>query len=116
MTSDELQEQLNDVAHRTISASDAHENIWGEPFDGQTVPISANQKIFVIVNVFYDWHRFEDNRGAALSINLAREIAAKEAREYNLPVIEDAKQSSDMDANHIWIQVFPQLDSTLPKS
>jgi len=40
MNSDELQNQINEVAHGTKSARDAHENIWGEPFDGETVPVS----------------------------------------------------------------------------
>jgi hypothetical protein len=41
MTSDELQKQLSETWHRDQSADDAHDAIWGEPFDGETVRISG---------------------------------------------------------------------------
>lgn len=39
MTSDQLQQQLNETWHQLQSADDAHDAIWGEPFDGYTVKI-----------------------------------------------------------------------------
>ena len=77
-------------------------------------PCSA---IFVIVLVSYDYYRFQDNLGATASLETAREIAAREAKErgyvFDLPVIEDAGKSQDMDSpetRHIWIESFPQND------
>jgi hypothetical protein len=40
MTYDQLQEQLTNTWCREQSADDAHDNIWGEPFTGETVRIS----------------------------------------------------------------------------
>jgi hypothetical protein len=40
MTTDELQSQLNATWCREQSADDAHDTVWGEPFDGETVRIS----------------------------------------------------------------------------
>lgn len=40
MTSDELQNQLSETWYRAQSADDAHDAIWGEPFEGETVRIS----------------------------------------------------------------------------
>ena len=40
MTSDELQNQLNQTWYRDQSADDAHDAIWGEPFEGYTVSIT----------------------------------------------------------------------------
>ena len=44
MTSDELQNQLNDTWYREQSADDAHDSIWGEPFDGYTISIEEIEK------------------------------------------------------------------------
>lgn len=40
MTSNELQTQLSKAWYQEQSADDAHDAIWGEPFDGETVRIS----------------------------------------------------------------------------
>jgi hypothetical protein len=45
MTSDELQDQLSETWYRSQSADDAHDAIWGEPFDRETVRISDIAKI-----------------------------------------------------------------------
>ena len=45
MTSDELQKQINAVARGEQSARDTHENIWGEPFDGETVLIAEISRL-----------------------------------------------------------------------
>ncbi len=45
MTFDKRQEQLSETWHREQSADDAHDEIWGEPFDGYTVQICKIQKI-----------------------------------------------------------------------
>lgn len=75
--------------------------------------------IFVVVLVNYDYYRFQDNLGASTSIEKAREIAAQKAKEYgydgDLPVIEDAEKSSDMDSSetgHVWIEIFLQENSS----
>jgi hypothetical protein len=70
--------------------------------------------IFVIVWASYSNYRFQDNLGAATSLEAAREIATREAKQRgcggHLPVIEDAEKSQDMDLTetpHIWIEAFP---------
>lgn len=45
MTSNELLKHLGDTWYREQSADDAHDAIWGEPFEGYTVPISEIEKI-----------------------------------------------------------------------
>jgi len=40
MNSDELQKHLSETWYRDQSADDAHNAIWGEPFDGYTVRVS----------------------------------------------------------------------------
>lgn len=45
MTSNQLQDQLNETWIREQSADDAHDAIWGEPFEGETVRISDIAKI-----------------------------------------------------------------------
>jgi hypothetical protein len=45
MTSDELQEILAETWRRNQSADDAHDAIWGEPFDGETLTIQANDSV-----------------------------------------------------------------------
>lgn len=50
MTSDELQEQINAVARGEQSARDTYENIWGEPFDGETVLISEISRLQADLN------------------------------------------------------------------
>ncbi len=45
MTSDELQKQLNETWMRDQSADDAHDAIWGEPFDGYTVRLAEYEKL-----------------------------------------------------------------------
>jgi hypothetical protein len=74
-------------------------------------PCSAT---FVVVRVSYSNCRFQDNLGAATSLEAAREIATREAKQRgrggHLPVIEDAEISQAMDLTetpHIWIEVFP---------
>jgi hypothetical protein len=66
--------------------------------------------IYVIVNVSYDYHRFQDNIGAATSLESARKIAQDYAsQEGNIPIVEDAKASLNMggfETRHIWIQKF----------
>ena len=45
MTSEQLQEQLSATWCREQSADDAHDAIWGEPFEGYTVRISDIARI-----------------------------------------------------------------------
>ena len=45
MTNYQLQNQLSKTWYREQSADDAHDAIWGEPFDGETVRISDIAKI-----------------------------------------------------------------------
>ena len=45
MNSDELQEILAETWRRNQSADDAHDAIWGEPFDGETLTIAANDSV-----------------------------------------------------------------------
>lgn len=79
--------------------------------------------IFVIVEVTYDYYRFQENRGAATDIETARAIAAEQAvirgyRDEALPVIEESVESSGCDYSeraHIWIERWPQnAESELP--
>lgn len=41
MNKDKLQDILNRVWHRDISADDAHDLIWAEPFENNTIHIKS---------------------------------------------------------------------------
>ena len=77
-------------------------------------PAPVCSPIFVIVEVTYDYYRFQENRGAATDIETARDIAAREAEKLKrggepLPILESAGESGNMDSPetcHIWIEVF----------
>ena len=45
MTSDQLEEILAETWRRNQSADSAHEAIWGEPFDGETLTIAASDSV-----------------------------------------------------------------------
>lgn len=71
--------------------------------------------IYVIVDVTYDYYRFQDNLAATTSLKKAIELAEKFAgdlsveRRVFIPVVEDAEKSKAMrhdEVQHIWIQRF----------
>lgn len=73
-----------------------------------------NRFSFVLVHVTYDYHRFQNNIGAATGIREARKLA-KEINP-NLTVIESEKESDALDANeveHLFIQKLP--NNKVPK-
>ena len=45
MTNEELQNELDETWYRNQSADDAHDSIWGEAFQGETVYISDIKEI-----------------------------------------------------------------------
>lgn len=71
-----------------------------------------NQRIYVIVHVTYDHHRFQENYGAsqhpALATHIAKEV--QRVKERQLPIIRNSAVSWAQDKaekEHIWIQSFP---------
>lgn len=72
--------------------------------------------IFVVVLVSYDYHRFQENLGAATSLSQAREIAAENSNHPvrgKLPIIEDPDESialGEDETIHIWIERFPNRE------
>lgn len=45
MTSKELRNELNETAYHNLSIDEAHDSIWGEAFQGETVRIADIKKI-----------------------------------------------------------------------
>lgn len=70
--------------------------------------LKINMKpIYVIVDVTYDWYRFQDNLGATPNLKRARKIAAEAAK--GRPVVEDVRESQNMDepeTKHILIETW----------
>ena len=75
--------------------------------------VATGSAIYVIVDVSYDYYRFQENVGAATDLNEARRAAeayVKNTWPHNLPIVEDAQQSKSMDdseAGHVWIERWP---------
>jgi hypothetical protein len=86
--------------------------------------MSQTTTIYVVVNVSYDYYRFQENVGAALDIETARNIAkafrdkpkqiGKSLHYFNrnLEIVEDHDESwgqfRDRERNHIFIETHTQ--------
>lgn len=71
---------------------------------------ASSATIFVVVDVTYDYYRFQANVGATTDLEQARKIAAHYAQRDSLPIIEDGEVSKSMDdpeSPHLWIERFP---------
>jgi len=68
--------------------------------------------IYVVVDVSYDYYRFQDNVFATTDIEQARRFAADYSKGVgiNMPVIESediSKSLTNSEARHVWIEYWP---------
>jgi len=74
-------------------------------------------RIFVIVDVTYDYFRFQENLNATTSLKEARKMAKAAAAERDCPVAETTEASDGWDkpeVRHIWIEKFTNKFTNKP--
>lgn len=70
------------------------------------------QQVFVIIHVTYDWHRFQNNRAAALTLKSAQDLAEQyraklHQRDHDMPIVAMSEESAAFDlpeTEHIYIE------------